>query len=241
MWWAWCVRVVWSACQHVADNAPTSLSLAHRCVSRRARTARQSQDCLRVRSLSDPRLCAKVAQLAGALSATVGTGATALRGCVSLRHRATAFHPARCIHPRMRLAWLGRDTSRRPATPPRGVCRARAADCALAPLACAPPLARCRYMPVFARRKRRRLAPLSLSHFCASHNLGAGWILSPPSALTMREAWRGGGDTRRSKRRRRDAADAANAVARRDGRYSDQAPRAAVADGWRALRRMRAR
>ena len=101
------------ACQHVADNAPTSLSLAHRCVSRRARTARQSQDCLRVRSLSDPRLCAKVAQLAGALSATVGTGATALRGCVSLRHRATAFGPARCIHPRMRLAWLGRDTSLR--------------------------------------------------------------------------------------------------------------------------------
>ena len=42
----------------VADNAPTSLSLAHRCVSRRARTARQSLDCLRVRSLSDPRLCA---------------------------------------------------------------------------------------------------------------------------------------------------------------------------------------
>ena len=54
---------VWSACQHVADNAPTSLSLAHRCVSRRARTARQSQDCLRVRSLSDPRLCAKVTLL----------------------------------------------------------------------------------------------------------------------------------------------------------------------------------
>ena len=60
-------------------------------------------------------------------------------------------------------------------------------------------------------------------------------------SASQREAWRGGGDTRRSKRRRRDAADAANAVARRDGRYSDQAPRAAVADGWRALRRMRAR
>ena len=159
---------VWSACQHVADNAPTSLSLAHRCVSRRARTARQSQDCLRVRSLSDPRLCVKAAQLAGALSATVGTGATALRGCVSLRHRATAFHPARCIHPRMRLAWLGRDTSRRPATPPRGVCRARAADCALAPLAFAPPLARCRYMPFLARRKRRRLHRLDEPFRCSA-------------------------------------------------------------------------
>ena len=48
-------------------------------------------------------------------------------------------------------------------------------------------------------------------------------------------------DTRRSERRRRDAADAANAVADRDGRYSDQAIRAAGADGWRALRRMRER
>ena len=48
-----------------------------------------------------------------------------------------------------------------------------------------------------------------LSHFCASRYLGTGWILSPPSALPMREAWRGGGDTRRSKRRRRDAPDAA--------------------------------
>ena len=66
----------------------------------------------------------------------------------------------------MRLAWLGRDTSRRPATPPRGVCRARAADCALAPLACAPPLARCRYMPVFARRKRRRLHRLDEPLLC---------------------------------------------------------------------------
>jgi hypothetical protein len=85
------------------------------------------------------------------------------------------------------------------------------------------------------------LAPLTVSHSGASHNLGTGWILSPPSALHWREAWRGGGDTRRSKRRRRDAADAANAGARRDGRYSDQAASAAVADGWRALRRMRAR
>ena len=28
------------------------------------------------------------------------------------------------------------------------------------------------------------LAPLTVSHFCASHNLGTGWILSPPSALS---------------------------------------------------------
>ena len=40
----------------------------------------------------------------------------------------TAFVPVRGIHPRMRLAWLGRNTSRHPARPPRGACRTRAAD-----------------------------------------------------------------------------------------------------------------
>ena len=39
-----------------------------------------------------------------------------------------AFAPVRGIHPRMRLAWLGRNTSRHPARPPRGACRTRAAD-----------------------------------------------------------------------------------------------------------------
>ena len=39
-----------------------------------------------------------------------------------------AFDPVRGIHPRMRLAWLGRNTSRHPARPPRGACRTRAAD-----------------------------------------------------------------------------------------------------------------
>ena len=78
------------------------------------------------------------------------------------------------------------------------------------------------------------LAPLDLRHASASLHLGA-------RVPTLREARRGGGDTRRSKRRRRDAQDAAIALARRDGRYSDQAPRCAGAVGLRALRRMRAR
>ena len=37
-----------------------------------------------------------------------------------LRHRGFRFSPRCAIHPRMRLAWLGRDTSLRPATPSRG-------------------------------------------------------------------------------------------------------------------------
>ncbi len=49
------------------------------------------------------------------------------------RHLSTPPPPIhlspRCaIHPRMRLAWLGRNTSRHPARPPRGACRTRAAD-----------------------------------------------------------------------------------------------------------------
>ena len=67
--------------------------------------------------------------------------ATSLRSCARLLRnlrgspplRFGAFPPIhlspRCaIHPRMRLAWLGRNTSRHPARPPRGACRTRAAD-----------------------------------------------------------------------------------------------------------------
>ena len=36
--------------------------------------------------------------------------------------------PRCAIHPRMRLAWLGRNTSRRPARPPRGACRIAAVN-----------------------------------------------------------------------------------------------------------------
>ena len=156
---------VWSACQHVADNAPTSLSLAHRCVSRRARTrmlahpsgsaspnlpsaslrriSRQSLDCLRVRSLSDPRLCAKAAQLAGALSATVGTGATALRGCVSLRaapcgHFATLVRSIAAQSARLPSA----SRRRIPAQPPLVLRAASIRECGLHGLVGIPPCAR---------------------------------------------------------------------------------------------------
>ena len=50
----------------------------------------------------------------------------------------------------------------------RGAVRRGAADCALAPLACAPPLARCRYMPFLARRKRRRLHRLDEPFRCSA-------------------------------------------------------------------------
>jgi len=71
-----------------------------------------------------------------------------------------------------------------------------------------------------------------------------GWAprnAPPQHQAPASEARRGEGGTRRSKRRRRDAKYAAIALARRAGKYSDQAPRSAGADGLRALRRMRAR
>ena len=106
--------------------------------------------------------------------------------------RATAFNPVHGIHPRMRLARLGRDTSRRPAKPPRGVYRARAADCALAPLACAPPLARCRHMSFFAQRKRDRLHRLHVQHQASRHNCALMILCHYHISAFRREAWRGG-------------------------------------------------
>ena len=69
-----------------------------------------------------------------------------------------AFSPVRGIHPRMRLAWLGRNTSRHPARPPRGACRTRAAD-SLWPrssLASPRPLFA---IPILSRRAASRCTP----------------------------------------------------------------------------------
>ena len=79
-----------------------------------------------------------------------------------LRHRGFRFSPRCAIHPRMRLAWLGRDTSLRPATPPRGVLRIPAQN----PLW---PRGQRRPIPpaLFARCRRKRCR-LHLS-ICAIH------------------------------------------------------------------------
>ena len=220
-------RKIAFGCGRLAIRASASRSL---CCGRVIRHRWHGRDCVAGLRLAPPprnRLWSRALHPSANAACMAWSGYLPSRGCLrTLRVR------LRRIFPPLRFGAS--------ATPPRGVCRARAADCALAPLACAPPLARCRYMPVFARRKRRRLhrLPEPLLRFAQPwHGMDS---LTTISAF-QREAWRGGGDTRRSKRRRRDAADAANAGARRDGRYSDQAPRAAVADGWRALRRMRAR
>ena len=59
----------------------------------------------------------------GAMRRAVGTGALAALGRLATPPPQIPLSPRCAIHPRMRLAWLGRDTSLRPATPPRGVLR----------------------------------------------------------------------------------------------------------------------
>ena len=95
-------------------------------------------------------------------------------------------------------------------------------------------LARCRHVSRFCGA---RSAHLTLSDDCPSVQSSH---ISPSVLLRALHALQRdlrGGDTRRSEPIRRDAPDAADADARRDGRYSDQAPGAAGADGWHALRR----
>ena len=217
--------------------APLRPNRASPCAERAGasvRTARQSEDCLRVRP---PR---SATALRKGRSASGGDAARGWHGRVggsgTARHSATADS----AFPAMRnpsanapcMAWsIGRARS------PCALQRRLAASCASRRrirsghvVSAAHPARAIRRMSAQALP----LAPLDLRHPCASHHLGA-------RAPTLREARRGGGDTRRSKRRRRDAQDAAIALARRDGRYSDQAPRCAGAAGLRALRRRRAR
>ena len=116
-----------------------------------------------------------------------------------LRHRGFRFSPRCAIHPRMRLAWLGRDTSLRPATPPRGVLRIPAQN------------------PLWPRGQRRPSRPRY------SQNVGASVAAcTSPSAPSMRFApsWRTCACLARSEawRRRHEAeqAQTAGRARRRD-------------------------
>ena len=195
------------------------------------RTARQSEDCLRVRP---PR---SATALRKGRSAVGGDAARGWHGRVggsgTARHSATADsafpRDAQSIRECALHGLVG--------IPPCALQRRLAASCASRRRIRSGPVVSAAHPARAIRRMSAQalpLAPLDLRHICASHHLGA-------RVLVLREARRGGGDTRRSKRRRRDAQDAAIALARRDGRYSDQAPRCAGAVGLRALRRMRAR
>ena len=69
-----------AACQRAHRFAPTVRPMRKAPLAFAYRTARQSEDCLRVRPLHAPALSAKVARLAGAMRRAVGTGALAALG-----------------------------------------------------------------------------------------------------------------------------------------------------------------
>jgi hypothetical protein len=115
-------------CHRVAEYAPTVLPLAQRALAWPSRAAPQSKDCVRARPAPATIPLRKGRSACGGVLRHGGTFAR----CGS-RHLSTPPPPIRlsprcAIHPRMRLAWLGRNTSRHPARPPRGACRTRAAD-----------------------------------------------------------------------------------------------------------------
>ena len=110
-----CVSV---ACQRVAKNAPTSLSPAQRCVSRRVTHPPQSLDCVRVRPPSDPRPCARPlswrARSSPRWHVCVLASASVVTPPPLIRR-----DPRRAMHPPLRCAWLGRDASLRQSPPSR--------------------------------------------------------------------------------------------------------------------------
>ena len=118
------VRLCSTAC---LPHRPNGTSARESAVTLTSRAAPQSQDCVRARPFRVPALFASVRSARGRCGARWHVCVLASASVVAPPPR-TAFVPVRGIHPRMRLAWLGRNTSRHPARPPRGACRTRAAD-----------------------------------------------------------------------------------------------------------------
>ena len=106
---------VCAACHRVADNAPTSLTLAHRHVSRCARPLDNRKIAFGSGRLAIRASASRPLGWAGALSATVGTSAS----CGSRRRSARGPRDSSAlvcaIHPRLRLrgAWSEYLPSRR--------------------------------------------------------------------------------------------------------------------------------
>ena len=157
-----CQRVC-AACHRVADNAPTSLSLAHRHVSRCARPLDNRKIAFGCGRLAIRASASRPLGWAGALSATVGTSAS----CGSRRRSARGPRDSSvlvcAIHPPQRGVWLGRNTSLRQPPPfrrrlahPAVLARSRSHPLCLAPC---PLSAHARLI----RRKRSRLR-LPMSH-----------------------------------------------------------------------------
>jgi len=170
----------------VADNAPTVLSLADRGTGAAIRAAPQSKDCVRARLA---RAAAPLRKGRSAGRARYPPRLARLRPARSaappFRQRESALLPRCAIHPRMRGSWLGRDTSRRPAPPHRGVCRTSAADSLWPHGRSAVSLVRCRHMP-FDTAQAFPLAPTDEPHTSEAHT----WHAERDSATNPKRAGR---------------------------------------------------
>ena len=197
------LAAVWSAFalpqQRAHRFAPTVLPLAQSVPARPSAPLDNRKIAFGCVRLAPPPLCAKAARLAGAMRRAVGTGALAALGRLATPPPRIPLSPRCAIHPRMRLAWLGRDTSLRPATPPRGVLRIPAQN------------------PLWPRGQRRPSRPRY------SQNVGASVAAcTSPSApcLSLALSWRACAYLARSEawRRRHEAeqAQTAGRARRRD-------------------------
>ena len=181
--------------------APTVLPLAQSVPARPSAPLDNRKIAFGCVRLAPPPLCAKAARLSGAMRRAVGTGALAALGRLATPPPQIPLSPRCAIHPRMRLAWLGRDTSLRPATPPRGVLRIPAQN----PLW---PRGQCRPIPpaLFAECRRKRCR-LHLS-ICATPALRSilARVCLPCAKRGVEAAARGGasadGGTRKTPRMR---------------------------------------
>ena len=165
-----CARLC-AACHRVADNAPTSLSLAHRHVSRCARPLDNRKIAFGSGRLAIRASASRPLGWAGALSATVGTSAACGSRRLSARGPRDSSALVCAIHPPQRGVWLGRNTSLRQPPPfrrrlahPAVLARSRSHQRRLTPC---PLSAHARLI----RRKRSRLR-LPMSYTRAKRTLG---------------------------------------------------------------------
>ena len=195
-----------------------------------SRAAPQSEDCVRARPFRVPGLFASCVPLRGRCGARLARAVCGSRRTSTPPPR-SLLAPWRAIHPRMRLAWLGRRASRRPATPPRGVCRATAAV-ALWP--------RGRHASPLARYSQSVGASVAACTSCSvpSQRLARTWLIRSASARRTqaertrgeaggeRDARRGGGISAReaADRQRRSRADR-QLSSRRTSRLAGRVPR----------------
>ena len=115
MRWVRCVRVCLSAC---LPHRPNGTSARESAVTLTSRAAPQSLDCVRARPFRVPALFASVRSARGRCGARWHVCVLASASVVAPPTR-NRLSPGCAMHPPLRCAWLGRDTSLRQSPPSR--------------------------------------------------------------------------------------------------------------------------